>query len=151
MIQMSTSMDELASVMMGLMIFIIGVVLAFTTLYIATSTVIRFNQKNIAMMRVYGYNGFNCKRAVLDCYRPAAYIGFVIGTIYQYVLLKVMISVVFKDIENVPDYKFDFVMFFITLGAFIVIYEGIMLIYGWLMKKIPLKQIMDEWIFINKR
>lgn len=144
MIQMSTSMDELASVMMGLMIFIIGVVLAFTTLYIATSTVIRFNQKNIAMMRVYGYDGFNCKRAVLDCYRPAAYIGFIIGTIYQYVLLKVMVSVVFKDIENVPDYKFDFVMFFITLGAFIVIYEGIMLIYGWLMKKIPLKQIMDE-------
>ena len=42
MIQMSTSMDELASVMMGLMIFIIGVILAFTTLYIATSTVIRF-------------------------------------------------------------------------------------------------------------
>ena len=144
MIQMSTSMDELASVMMGLMIFIIGVILAFTTLYIATSTVIRFNQKNIAMMRVFGYDGFSCKRAVLDCYRPAAYIGFAVGTLYQFGLLKIMVSVVFKDVANVPDYKFDWPMFFITLGAFIIIYEGIMLIYGYLMRKIPLKQIMDE-------
>ena len=36
------------------------------------------------------------------------------------------------------------VLVFTALGAFIVIYEGIMLIYGWLMEKIPLKQIMDE-------
>ena len=54
------------------------------------------------------------------------------------------ITVVFKDVANVPDYKFDWPMFFITLGAFIIIYEGIMLIYGYLMRKIPLKQIMDE-------
>ena len=53
MIQMSTSMKDLASEMMGFMIFIIGVVLAFTTLYIAITTVIRSNQQSITMMRVY--------------------------------------------------------------------------------------------------
>ena len=144
MIQMSASMDELASIMMGLMILIIGIVLAFTTLYIALTTVIRSNQKNIAMMRVFGYSAFECKRSVLDSYRPAAYIGFAIGSAYQYGLLKLMVSVVFSNIDNVPDYHFDWPMFFITLGSFILIYEGVMLLYGYLMKKIPLKQIMDE-------
>ncbi len=144
MIQMSASMDELASEMMGIMILIIGIVLAFTTFYIALTTVLHANQKNIAMMRVFGYSAFECKRSVLDCYRIPAYIGFAIGTGYQFGLLKMMVTIVFKDVEGVPDYSFDWPMFFITLGAFIVIYEGVMFLYGYLMKKIPLKQIMDE-------
>ena len=144
MIQMSSSMNELASEMMGIMIMIIGIVLAFTTLYIAVTTVIQSNQKNIAMMRVFGYQSSECKRSVLDGYRPAAYIGFGVGSLYQYVLLKVMVDIVFADIEGVPEFSFDFTAFFVTLGIFIVVYEGIMFAYGKSMRKIPLKQIMNE-------
>ena len=144
MIQMSASMKDLSSEMMGLMIFVIGVVLAFTTLYIAVSTVIRSKQKNIAMMRVFGYESAECKRSVLDGCRPAAYIGFVIGSVYQYGLLRVMVDIVFAGVEGVPEYKFDFPVCFITLGVFIVVYEGIMFAYGQAMKRIPLKQIMSE-------
>ena len=144
MIQMSASMKDLSSEMMGLMIFVIGVVLAFTTLYIAVSTVIRSNQKNIAMMRVFGYKSEECKRSVLDGYRPAAYIGFVIGSVCQDGLLRVMVDIVFAGVEGVPEYKFDFPVCFITLGVFIVVYEGIMFAYGQAMKRIPLKQIMSE-------
>lgn len=143
-IQMAFSMDELASEMMGAMMFIIGVVLGFTTLYIAVTTVIRSNQKNTAMMRVFGYDGAECKRSVLDGYRPAAYIGFAIGSVYQYLLLKIMVEIVFAGVEGVPEYKFDFPVFFITLAAFIVVYEGIMYAYGRTMRRIPLKQIMSE-------
>lgn len=144
MIQMSSSMDELASEMMGMMILCIGIVLAFTTLYIAVTTVIQSNQKNIAMMRVFGYQSADCKRSILDGYRPAAYIGFIVGSLYQYVLLKIMVEIIFADIEGVPEFNFDFAAFFITLGIFIIVYEGIMLAYGRLMRKIPLKQIMSD-------
>ena len=144
MIQMSTSMKDLASEMMGLMIFLIGVVLAFTTLYIAVISVIRSNQKNIIMMRVFGYESTDCKRAVLDGYRPAAYIGFVIGSVYQYALLRIMVDIVFAGVEGVPEYKFDFPVCFITLCAFIIVYEGIMFAYGQSMKRISLKQIMSD-------
>ena len=144
MIQMSASMKDLSSEMMGLMILIIGVVLAFTTLYIAVTTIIRSNQKNIAMMRVFGYDSADCKRSVLDGYRPAAYIGFVIGSVYQYALLRIMVDIVFADVEGVPEYEFDFLVCFITLAVFIVVYEGIMFAYGQSMKRIPLKQIMSE-------
>ena len=144
MIQMSASMKDLSSEMMGLMMLIIGVVLAFTTLYIAVTSVIRSNQKNITMMRVFGYQSADCKHSVLDGYRPAAYIGFVIGSVYQYALLKIMVDIVFAGVEGVPEYKFDFPICFITLGVFIVVYEGIMFAYGQSMKRIPLKQIMSE-------
>ncbi len=144
MIQMSTSMNDLASDLAGYMVFIIGVVLALTTLYIAVTTVIHSNQKNIAMMRVFGYDGADCKHAILDGYRPTAYIGFAVGSLYQFSLLKIMVDIVFAGMEGVPEYHFDFPVFFITLAVFIVVYEGIMYIYGQSMKQIPLKQIMSE-------
>lgn len=95
-------------------------------------------------MRVFGYDSADCKRSVLDGYRPAAYIGFVIGSVYQYALLKIMVDIVFAGVDGVPDYEFDFPIFFITLAVFIAVYEGIMFAYGQSMKKIPLKQIMSE-------
>lgn len=144
MIQMSASMKDLSSEYMGIMIFIIGVTLAFTTLYIAVTTVINSNSKNIAMMRVFGYQASQCKTAVLDGYRPAAYIGFFIGTAYQFGLLKMMVEIVFADFEGVPEYNFDVKMFLITLAAFIVVYEEIMLIYSSRIKSISVKEVMSE-------
>ena len=143
-ILMSVSMRDIASDMMGLMIFLIGVVLAFTTLYIAVSTVIRSNQKSVAMMRVFGYDAAACKRAVLDGYRPAAYFGFAVGTVYQYAMLRIMVELVFAGVEGVPEYRFDFPVCCVTFVSFVLIYEGILYGYGRAMRKIPLKQIMTE-------
>lgn len=142
MTQMSCSMDELASKMMSIMIMAIGIVLAVVTLFIATTSVINANSKTITMMKVFGYNSRECANAVLNGYRPWAYLGFVLGTIYQYVLLKIMVSVVFKDVENVPDYQFDFPVMLITLAAFLILYEAIMFAYTKRMEKLSVKEIM---------
>ncbi len=144
MTQMSCSMDELASRMMGIMIMAIGIVLAVVTLFIATTSVIKANRKTITMMKVFGYSARECGKAVLSGYRPWAYLGFVLGTIYQYALLKLMVLVVFKDVEGVPDYKFDVPVMFITLGVFIVLYEAIMYAYTRKMEKLSVKEIMLE-------
>ena len=47
-------MKDLSSEMMGVMMLVIGLVLAFTTLFLAITTVINGNIKTIAMMRVFG-------------------------------------------------------------------------------------------------
>ena len=96
------------------------------------------------MMKVFGYSARECGKAVLSGYRPWAYLGFVLGTIYQYALLKLMVLVVFKDVEGVPDYKFDVPVMFITLGVFIVLYEAIMYAYTRKMEKLSVKEIMLE-------
>lgn len=144
MTQMSFSMKDLASVMMGAMIMLIGIVLACTTLFLAITTVINGNTKTIAMMRVFGYSQKECCRAILGGYRPLSYIGFAIGTVYQYALLRIMVDIVFRDIEGVPAYKFDFPAMFISLGAFVVIYEMVMGIYAQRVKRISVKEIMLE-------
>lgn len=144
MTQMSSSMKDLASSLMGVMVLIIGLLLACTTLLLATITVINGNKKNIAMMKVFGYSQKECSKSIIDVYRPLSYIGFIIGTFYQYGLLRIMVDIVFKDFEGVPEYKFDFPMMFVSLACFIVLYELIMYIYSRKIRNISIKEVMIE-------
>lgn len=144
MTQMAFSMKDLSSEMMGAMMLIIGLVLAFTTLFLAITTVIHGNTKTIAMMRVFGYSQKECCRAILGGYRPLSYIGFAIGTGYQYALLRIMVDIVFRDVAGVPTYAFDVPMMLLSLATFVVIYEILMFVYSEKIKKISVKAIMME-------
>lgn len=144
MTQMSFSMKDLSSVMMGVMMMLIGLVLACTTLFLAVTTVINGNTKTIAMMRVFGYSQRECCRAILGGYRPVSYVGFAVGTAYQYALLRIMVDIVFRDMESMPVYKFDLPAMLISLGAFILVYEAVMYAYSRRIKKISIKEIMLE-------
>lgn len=144
MTQMSFSMKDLSSEMMGVMMLAIGLVLAFTTLFLAITTVINGNTKTIAMMRVFGYSQKECCKAILGGYRPMSYIGFAIGTVYQYALLRMMVDIVFRDMEGVSSYEFDFPVMLVSLVIFILVYEGLMLVYSDKIRKISVKEIMME-------
>lgn len=142
MMQMSFSMDELASMMFAVIMIAIGLILACTTLFLAITTVVNANTLTIAIMRVFGYSWSECGEAILNGYRPLAYIGFVIGTIYQYSLLKIMVSFFSESVEGVPEYNFDVKAFVIVLISFIIIYEFIMTCYSSRIKKISIKEVM---------
>ena len=143
--QMGFSMEEIASPLMKWMMYIIGIILSSVTMLLAMNTLIKNQKKNIGMMRVFGYQMKECRKYILDSYRIVSYIGFMIGTVYQYLLLKMMLTVVFKDIE-VPEYTFNFKVFFITLGIFIVAYELLIRYYSKKLNKIPIKEIMLDSI-----
>ncbi len=144
MTQMSFSMKDLSSEMMGAMMLVIGLALAFTTLFLAITTVINGNTKTIAMMRVFGYSQKECCQAILGGYRPMSYIGFAIGTVYQYVLLRLMVDIVFKDVAGIPDYEFDWPAMGVSLVVFVLVYEILMFVYSEKIKKISVKKIMME-------
>ncbi|MCM1350396.1 MAG: hypothetical protein NC182_04265 [Prevotella sp.] len=142
--QMAFSMDELASQMFSVMLMGIGLVLAFTILFLSLSTVVKANQKTIAMMQVFGYTDKDCKRIILDSYRPFAYMGFLLGTGYQYGLLKLVLTLVFANVEGVPEYHFDIVNSFISLGLFWISYEFAIYCFFQKLKKVSFKSIMTE-------
>lgn len=144
MTQMSFSMKDLSSVMMGAMMLVIGLVLAFTTLFLAITTVIKGNTRTIAMMRVFGYSQKECCKAILGGYRPMSYIGFAIGTVYQYTLLRIMVDIVFSSVEGMPAYRFDVPAMLISLVVFAVIYEVLMFACSDKIKRISVKEIMLE-------
>ncbi len=144
MVQMSFSMNELASETFALMVLSIGLILAFVTLFLSLSSVVGGNAKTIAMMRAFGYDDTACSRYILGAYRPISYIGFAIGTGYQYGLLRLMVSVVFAGIGNVPEYGFDFKAFVVTLILFVFVYEFVTYLYSRRIKRLSVKSIMTE-------
>ncbi len=142
MTQMSMSMNDLSSETFAWMIISIGLILAITTLLMSLTSVIKANTKTIAMMKVFGYSEQECARSILGGYRPASYIGFVIGTVYQYGLLRIMVDVVFADYENMPTYSFDFKALAISLVTFIIAYEIITFVYSRKIGKQSVKSVM---------
>ncbi|MGN0805234.1 MAG: FtsX-like permease family protein [Candidatus Coproplasma sp.] len=144
MMQMGLSMRKYASDMMGYMILIMGLVLAFVSLYLAMSTVINANKKKIAMLKVTGYSLKECAIAVLGLYHIPAFIGFSVGSVYQYGILVVMVNIVFASFDGVPSYSFDWAMFGVCLAVFIALYELINLAYTLLISKTGVKAVMSE-------
>mgnify|MGYP001093007895 CR=1 FL=1 len=143
MIQMFFSMDTLTgNKIISAMILLIGLVLAFTVLFIAVTSVVKANGKNTAVMRAFGYSEKECRYAVFSGYRPAALVGFALGTVYQYLLLKIMVTVVFVDVKNVPEFNFDLAALIISFVSFAVIYELVMFMYGKKIGRLSIKEIM---------
>ena len=144
MVQMSFSMEALASKTFAVMVLSIGLILAFVTLLLSLAAVVKGNTKTIAMMRVFGYEDSLCSRCILGAYRPISYIGFAIGTAYQYGLLRLMVTVVFAEVGEVPKYTFDFKGFLVTLVLFVVTYELVMYLYARRIRRLSVKSIMSE-------
>ncbi len=143
MVQMSLSMSDLASETFAWIILMIGLILAFMTLLMSLSSVVKGNAKTIAMMRIFGYEDSVCSDRILGAYRPFSYIGFVVGTIYQFALLKLMLGVFFADVE-IPAYTFDWKALIIAAIAFVALYEFILFLYAKRIKKLSLRSVMEE-------
>ncbi|MDE5592449.1 MAG: FtsX-like permease family protein [Clostridiales bacterium] len=144
MLQMGLTMSDLSSVIMGVMIFVIGVVLGVTALFMAITTAVNANKSNIAVMKAFGYSNKERSLSLLAGYVPFALLGFAIGTVYQHVLMTVMVNVVFADVKTVATYSFGVGYFFITLGTFIVLYSCAMATYALRINRVPIKEIMSN-------
>ena len=144
MTQMSISMYDLTSETFAIMILSIGLILSFLTLPLSLSSIVKSNAKTIAMMRVFGYTDKECSRAVLWGYRPFAYIGFVIGTGYQYALLKLVTTFIFDDFKELAEYHFSWIALAISICAFVLSYELIIYLYTMMIKRTSVKSVMME-------
>ncbi|MDE5670712.1 MAG: ABC transporter permease [Eubacterium sp.] len=142
--QMSFSMKEYADIMMSVLMAAIGILFSCITLFLAVSSVVKFNSVNISLMNAFGYPYHSCSKAVLGGYRPFAYIGFAVGTGYQYGLLKLMVNVVFGNVDDIAEFHFNFKAFVITIVTFVVFYEAVMLFCSEKIKHISLKKIMAD-------
>jgi len=144
MMQMSFGMDELASQMMALMIFLIGIILSFVTLFIATTSAVKANWKTLALMRAFGYPHKECSCSILGGYRLPAFLGFTLGTVYQYALLKITVTKVFAGIENVPEFHFDIPAFITALISFTALYQLILYVYARKIKQMSIREVMMD-------
>ena len=112
--------------------------------FLSLKNVVNGNAKTIAIMKAIGYDDAVCRHFIFGAYRPISYLGFMIGTFCQYGLLKFMVSIVFRNVEGVPNFHFQHKAFFIMLIAFIITYEVCMFLYSLQIRKSSIKSVMDN-------
>lgn len=144
MVQMGASMEDLMAGTMGVLILGIGIVLAIISMLMAMTSLVKNNTKNIALMKAMGYTHKECFISIFAIYIIFLLLGFLVGTIYQFGLLYFMLNLIFKDVENVPEYTFNVKIFFITLASFIILYALTFAYYLYKSNIATIKEIMLE-------
>ena len=142
MMQLSLGMKDFIDGTIQVMMMGIGVLLSLSILLLCLATVIQENKASLALMKAFGYSQKECSRVVLARYRLVAYLGFVLGTAYQYGLMKILLKVIVKDAQDVPDYSFDVHLCLITFLAFVILYELLVTYYFKVIRRMTLKEIM---------
>ena len=142
MIQLSLGLNGFIDGTIQVMMMGIGVLLSLSILLLCLGTVVQENKASLALMKAFGYSQKECSQVILTRYRLVAYLGFVLGTAYQYGLMKILFKVIVKDAQGVPAYSFDVQLCIITFLAFAILYELLVTNYFKAIRRMTLKEIM---------
>jgi len=127
-----------------IMMMVIGVILSLSILLISLEVIANSNIKNISILNIMGFSKSECSKIVLSGYRVVAYIGFVLGTVYQYFLIRTLLKVLSEKLDSETTYNFDLISVIGSLIAFVLIYEIFILYYSNKIKDLNVKKIMME-------
>ena len=144
MIQMAFGMRDFVDGTIRIMMMVIGVILSLSILLISLEVIANSNIKNISILNIMGYSKNECSSIILSGYRVVAYIGFAIGTVYQYFLIKTLLTVLSKKLDSETTYSFDLISVIGSFIAFVLIYEIFILYYSNRIKDINVKKVMMD-------
>lgn len=142
MIQLSFGMKELTDETIQSMMMSIGTVLSVAILYLSLGVLLQENQETLAIMKVFGYSRNECHKSLFAPYRILAFLGFVLGTGYQYGIMQLLLRLMEKSIAQKVDYDFDFGVCLMTLLVFALVYEGLIYLSSRRLDQLTIKQVM---------
>lgn len=142
MIQLSYGMKELTDETIQIMMMSIGTVLSVAILYLSLGVLLQENQETLAIMKVFGYSKNECHKSLFAPYRFLAFLGFVLGTGYQYGIMQLLLRLMEKSIAQKVEYDFDFGVCLITLLIFTLVYESFIYLSSRKIDQLTIKQVM---------
>ena len=142
MIQLSYGMKELTDETIQMMMMSIGTVLSVAILYLSLGVLLQENQETLAIMKVFGYSKKDCHKSLFAPYRFLAFLGFVLGTGYQYGIMQLLLRLMEKSIAQKVEYDFDFGVCLITLLIFTLVYESFIYVSSRKIDQLTIKQVM---------
>ena len=142
MIQLSYGMKELTDEIIQSMMMSIGTVLSVAILYLSLGVLLQENQETLAIMKVFDYSKNECRKSLFAPYRFLAFLGFVLGTGYQYGIMQLLLRLIEKSIAQKVEYDFDFGVCLITLLVFTLVYESFIYLSSRKIDQLTIKQVM---------
>ncbi|MBP2619779.1 FtsX-like permease family protein [Streptococcus panodentis] len=142
MMQLSFGMKDFIDGSIQMMMIGIGLALAASILLLSLGTLMQENKRALVLMKTFGYSQKECNHVILSKYRILAYIGFALGTLYQYMLMKLLLQFLAKDVAGVPDYTFNPKLCAFVFLLFVIFYESLVRYHIQNLHRLSLKEIM---------
>lgn len=131
-VQMSFSMNQLGtSPLFFWLMFGIGFLLGVSILYLAFTFTFNGNKKYVVLLKAYGYSSKEIIATLYGGYTIITIIGFVVGTFYQYGLIKIMVGIFSKSTPLTYTYSFPGLGY--TLLIFVPLY---LLLHFWFFRRV---------------
>ena len=100
------------------------------------------SRETLALMKALGYTDRECQSHILAPYRFWAYLGFALGTAYQYGIMEILIGVIKDTVPEKIEHNFDGNVCFWTLLGFAVVYESLFYLSNRKLQKQTIKEVL---------
>ena len=142
MVQLSFGLRDYTDDIIQTMMIMIGLILSFSILFLSLGIVVSESRETLALMKAFGYTDRECQSHILAPYRFWAYLGFVLGTVYQYGIMEILIGVIKDTVPEKIEHHFDGNVCFWTLLGFAVVYESLFYLSNRKLQKQTIKEVL---------
>ena len=142
MVQLSFGLRDYTDDIIQTMMIMIGLILSFSILFLSLGIVVSESRETLALMKAFGYTDRECQGHILAPYRFWAYLGFVLGTAYQYGIMEILIGVIKDTVPEKIEHHFDGNVCFWTLLGFAVVYESLFYLSNRKLQKQTIKEVL---------
>ena len=138
--QLSFGLRDYTDDIIQTMMIMIGLILSFSILFLSLGIVVSESRETLALMKAFGYTDRECQSHILAPYRFWAYLGFALGTAYQYGIMEILIGVIKDTVPEKIEHNFDWNVCLWTLLGFAVVYESLFYLSNRKLQKQPSKK-----------
>ena len=142
MVQLSFGLRDYTDDIIQTMMIMIGLILSFSILFLSLGIVVSESRETLALMKAFGYTDRECQSHILAPYRFWAYLGFALGTAYQYGIMEILIGVIKDTVPEKIEHHFDGNVCFWTLLGFAVVYESLFYLSNRKLQKQTIKEVL---------
>lgn len=142
MLQLALSLQDMMDVALQAMMIGIGLILSLSIFYLALLTLLSRHKDSVAILKAMGYSQRDCLSVTLCPYYGVVMLGFLLGSAYQFGIMRLIIWLVVGQGSQMVDSSFKWVNFVLAGFLLVLVYTGFNVYFSRRLAQVPIKTIL---------
>ena len=142
MLQLALSLQDMMDVALQVMMIGIGLILSLSIFYLALLTLLSRHKDSVAILKAMGYSQRDCLSVTLRPYYGVVMLGFLLGSVYQFCIMRLILWLVVGQGSQMVDSGFNWVNFVLAGFLLVIVYTGFNVYFSRRLAQVPIKAIL---------
>lgn len=142
MLQLALSLQDMMDVALQVMMIGIGLILSLSIFYLALLTLLSRHKDSVAILKAMGYSQRDCLSVTLHPYYGVVMLGFLLGSVYQFGIMRLILWLVVGQGSQMVDSGFNWVNFVLAGFLLVIVYTGFNVYFSRRLAQVPIKAIL---------